>query len=109
MIINSFLKCNNSLSKFGLPGILIFFMLIGSCTKEAKSTCYICRTTWIVTTDQPVPNYPVTTTTSYDPMCDITEEEIVSFENTNKGSDVQIIGGVRYTSNFSTKCELQMK
>lgn len=83
--------------------VLLFILLIFSCSKEDKSNCYMCTTTYIVTTDQPVPGYPATTSIQNE-LCDIELEQITEFENTTKGTDVAVIGGVTYSSSYSTKC-----
>ena len=56
-----------------------------------------------MTTDQSVPNYPAMTTTEVE-LCDISQEQVTEYENTNKGSESDVIGGVTYTSSHSTKC-----
>ena len=81
----------------------VFLTLIFSCSKE-NSICYVCTTTYIVTTDQAVENYPATTTIENKFGCDVEESQVIDFENTTKGSDVAVIGGVTYSSSFSTKC-----
>lgn len=90
-----------------IPGkkicVILFVLFAFSCTKEDKSNCYMCTTTYIVTTDQPVPNYPATTSIQNE-ICDIAQEQITEYENMTKGSDVAVISGVTYSSSYSTKC-----
>ena len=57
-----------------------------------------------MTTDVPVEGYPATTTMDVE-LCNQTIEQIKQFEVTNKGSEVAVIGGVTYSSSYSTKCE----
>jgi len=57
-------------------------------------------------TDQPIPNYPAQTSIENE-ICEVSEEEVKTFETTNTGHDIAVIGGVTYTSSFSTKCVLQ--
>jgi hypothetical protein len=86
--------------------LISFFVLITSCNKKDTSTCYICTTTYIVSTDSPVQGYPDSTSTDVE-ICDVSEEQIREFELANRGSDSAVIGGVTYSSSFSTKCVLR--
>jgi hypothetical protein len=85
-----------------LPVVLIVILAF-ACSKEDKSACYICTTTYIVTTDQAVPGYPVSTPVDYE-LCDITAEQATDFEQTNKGSESNVVGSITYSSSHSTKC-----
>jgi hypothetical protein len=40
-------------------------------------------------------------------LCDITAEQAADFEQTNKGSESDVVGGVTYSSSHSTKCRLE--
>jgi hypothetical protein len=99
----------NSIKKYisKIPGkrlpVVLIVLLAFACTKEDKSVCYICTTTYIVTTDQTVPGYPASTTVDFE-LCDITAEQAADFEQTNKGSESDVVGGVTYSSSHSTKC-----
>lgn len=101
--MHSLMKYYSKIQGIRFPVILVVFLAIGSCTKEDKSNCYMCTTTYIVTTDQAVPGYPATTSIENE-ICDIAQEQITEYENTTKGSDVAVISGVTYTSSYSTKC-----
>lgn len=82
---------------------IFIVILVLSCTKKNESNCYICTTTYTMTTDVPVAGYP--STISYDDeLCDITAELIAEYERTTKGSDTAVIEGVTYISRFWTVC-----
>jgi hypothetical protein len=98
----SFMKYFNKIRGRRLP-VVLFVLLLFACTKEDKSNCFLCTTTYIVTTDQPVPGYPATTSILNE-ICDIAQEQITEYEITTKGTDVAVIGGVTYSSSYSTKC-----
>jgi major membrane immunogen (membrane-anchored lipoprotein) len=100
--MHSIIKYFSKIPGKRLP-VVLFVLLVFACTKEDKSNCYICTTTYIVTTDQPVPGYPTTTSPEVE-ICDIEQEQITEYENTTKGSDVAVISGVTYSSSYSTKC-----
>ncbi len=84
--------------------VLLFVLLAFSCTKKDQSNCYICTTTWIVTTDTPVTGYPASTSTEVE-LCDMTPEQITEFEQTYKGADSSVVGGVTYSSTHATTCK----
>lgn len=86
------------------PFILIIFLLLVSCTKSENKNCVVCRITYIMTTDVPVEGYPSTSTVEVE-LCNQTTEQIKQFEETNKGSEAAVIGGVTYSSSYSTKCD----
>lgn len=88
--------------------LLIFLALFLSCTKKDNSNCYVCTTTWVVTTDTQVTGYPSMTTTSVE-LCNITSEEISVFEETNQSSESTQVGNVLYSSSHSTKCTANQK
>jgi hypothetical protein len=87
---------------FGLVLLLILF----SCTKKDTKICYKCRTTYFITTDSPVQGYPASTTIENE-LCNITEEAITVFEDTNRGSESSTVNGVLYSSSFATICSLE--
>jgi hypothetical protein len=84
----------------------LFLLIILSCTKKDEGPCYICTTTYIVTTDNPVPGYPRSESIQ-NRFCDIDDQQIEEFELVNKGSDVTVISGVTYSSSYSTACTLE--
>lgn len=81
-------------------------IILLSCIKKDEGPCYICITTYMVTTDSPVPGYPRSESIS-NRFCDIEEAQIEEYELVNRGSDVTAISGVTYSSNYSTLCELE--
>lgn len=82
---------------------LILLMLFFSCTKKDSRNCFVCTITYVMTTDAPVDGYPATTAMEVE-LCDVTTEQLQEFEETNKGSESAVIGGVTYSSSFSTTC-----
>jgi len=84
-------------------GFLLLVLLVSSCKKDDPENCYICTTTYTITTDVPVSGYPATTSIDVE-LCDITQEQITEYEQVNKGSDTQTIGGVTYSDYHSTVC-----
>lgn len=85
---------------------LVLVLIILSCTKKDEGPCYICTTTYMVTTDSPVSGYP-RSESIYNRFCDIEEAQIEEYELVNRGSDVSVIAGVTYSSSYSTVCELE--
>ncbi len=100
------MKYYNKIPAIRFPVLLFVMLLATACKKEDKSTCYICTTTYIITTDQAVPGYPASTSVDFE-LCDITAEQATEFEETNKGSETDVVGGVTYSSSHSTKCRLE--
>lgn len=84
--------------------VFVLMVVFFSCKKEDE-ICYVCQTTYLVTTDQPVPNYPATTTTEQKFSCTVPEEQVLLFESTTKGSDVAVVGGITYSSSYATVCK----
>ncbi len=85
---------------------LQYLLLAGSlfaCSDKNEDDCYECVITWIISTSVPVEGYPSTTTTPYD-LCKVTKDQVELFEQTNKGSETNVVGNVTYTSNHFTKC-----
>lgn len=82
---------------------LIFTGLLCACSDKNNNDCYTCIITWNITTDFPVEGYPATTNTTHK-LCNVSEEEVKIFEQTNRGSETNVVGNVTYTSNHSTKC-----
>ncbi len=85
---------------------LIILVLLLSCTKKDKPDCYVCTITFIMTTDVPVDGYPAVTSQDVE-LCDVTLEQVIAFEETNKGAESAVIGGVTYSSSYSTHCAVK--
>jgi len=81
--------------------ILVFLL---SCKKGDTDNCVECRITYLVTTDVPVEGYPLTTTTTVE-ICNVTDEEITSFEQSCHGTETVVVENVTYTSSYSTVCD----
>lgn len=74
-----------------------------ACSDKNEDDCYECVITWFITASVPVEGYPATTTTTYE-LCKVTTEEVELFEQTNRGSETNVVGNITYSSNHSTKC-----
>jgi len=83
--------------------LFLLFLLAFSCKKDDPDNCYICTTTYTITTDVPVTGYPATTSIDVT-LCDITPEQITDYEEINKGSDTQTVGGITYSDYHNTAC-----
>ncbi|MFO7622003.1 MAG: hypothetical protein R6W81_12180 [Bacteroidales bacterium] len=82
---------------------LILLILFVSCAKKDVRDCNICNITYVMTTDVPVDGYPSTTTMEVE-LCNQTTDQLKQFEQTNRGSETAVIGGVTYSSSYSTVC-----
>ncbi len=82
---------------------LILLVLFISCAKKDVRDCNICKITYVMTTDSPVDGYPATTTMEVE-LCNQTTDQLKQFEQTNRGSETAVIGGVTYSSSYSTVC-----
>jgi len=86
--------------------VLIFFLLIVSCTKKDNTICYDCKITYVITTNVPVDGYPSISTIDIE-LCDVTSEEAAEFEQASSGSETAVINEITYTQTYTTRCVLR--
>lgn len=85
---------------------LLVVVLFLSCSKKDTKICYTCTITYITTTDIPVEGFPQISSMDVE-ICEVTIEEVHEFEEKAKGSETAVIDNVTYTTNYSTKCQVE--